>query len=453
MSRQMIPLTRLTSLNPSDRKILQAHGVNSAEEFVSLCEVRSVYEAVRLEMGWSEYQAVQILTEAKACLPRSHAVQASLSITTGMLGVCVTESGEEPVLAVPYSGDEEASVGAGPGRVDLSPEMPPVRDQGRRGTCVAFAFAAAREFEEARVGSEVDLSEQHLYFLCKQADGHPGAGTYPRVALQQLEKCGVCFEKTWPYNPDRIPGNEGQGPAPAHAARVGLKHRIESYESFGSGDLEGFKASLAGLSGPQRPVPFAVPVFPSWGNGATRLTGDIIMPFSKEQAVGGHMLAAVGYEDDTEAPGGGWIYFRNSWGTGWASESRVAPGYGRLPYAYWVRYGRSAHVIQRRSVPEMMPRRQHSRAMAVAAVFLLALIGVAVLQNVGVSNAGRDDRSRGSDIQSTSLVGAMNRLCEIVDSEKALQDRSGDLGTIIERLIEMPDVELGDDGGTSLDQD
>jgi len=48
------------------------------------------------------------------------------------------------------------------------------------------------------------------------------------------------------------------------------------------------------------------------------------MPSSGEQAVGGHAVLAVGYDDSQN-----WFIVRNSWGTSWGMK-----GYFTLPYSY-----------------------------------------------------------------------------------------------------------------------
>ena len=90
------------------------------------------------------------------------------------------------------------------------------------------------------------------------------------------------------------------------------------------------------------PVAFAVPVYTYWFTEPVRTNGDIRMPLPTEKVEGGHAMCMVGYEDDTDVPGGGYFIVRNSWGTGWAANNAAKPGYCRIPYAYIQNYGRSA---------------------------------------------------------------------------------------------------------------
>ncbi len=100
-------------------------------------------------------------------------------------------------------------------QVNLIAQMPPILDQANRGTCVAHGALAVVEHYAGLQGAYQDMSEQFLYWDCKGNDGDPnGEGTWLGVALPLLQRDGCCFESTWPYNPNPIPGNEGEGPPP-----------------------------------------------------------------------------------------------------------------------------------------------------------------------------------------------------------------------------------------------
>src|SRR5207249_3563775 len=82
-------------------------------------------------------------------------------------------------------------------RVLLQGCFGPIRDQGKRGTCVAHAVVALQECLEARVQGALspDLSEQFLYWSCKMNDGiSKQAGTWERVAVPMIVQFGVCLE-------------------------------------------------------------------------------------------------------------------------------------------------------------------------------------------------------------------------------------------------------------------
>ena len=69
---------------------------------------------------------------------------------------------------------------------------------------MAHATVALREFLTGDISS--DLSEQFLYWYCKENDGIPhSSGTFIDVAIKGLVTTGVCKETTWPYNYPHLP--------------------------------------------------------------------------------------------------------------------------------------------------------------------------------------------------------------------------------------------------------
>lgn len=226
--------------------------------------------------------------------------------------------------------------------VSLLARFPAVRDQGKRGTCVAFAAMAYLEFHlrPAGAASGQRLSEQFVYWACKARDGIPTVeGTYVRTAATVLDQVGACLGKTWPYVPDPVVGNEGQGPPPAGAETEARNHRWSRVTALSADTPSRLRETLdAGY-----PVVLSVKTFPSWDYDATHRTGEIPMPIPLLTGDGGHAVCVVGYELDPNLPGGGVFHFRNSWGRTWAKkDSRVQPGYGTLFFEYVAKYGLEA---------------------------------------------------------------------------------------------------------------
>lgn len=253
----------------------------------------------------------------------------------------------------PEGDDLELSLGAVafaplPANVDLSSHMPPVRSQGLRGTCVAFSCTAVREFLLGASSTTGDLSEQYLYWDCKQRDNYSGPGTWIKYGMAALEDDGICSEDVWPYNPNPISGNEGQGPPPSIAETDAAARRISNSNNLKPRVLQILRQNLS----EGKPIAFAVPVYTYWFTQPVRTTGDIRLPLSTDNLEGGHAMCMVGYEDDPDIPGGGFFIVRNSWGTGWASNSPLRAGYARIPYGYIEKYGKSAFVATLDPVPE-----------------------------------------------------------------------------------------------------
>lgn len=245
------------------------------------------------------------------------------------------------IVATPVS--SPATVAALPAAVDLRPSMPPVRDQGQRGTCVAFAALAAFEH---RLPGGTDLSEQFLYWNCKMNDGRPTEeGTWVVTAMTLLAQDGVCDETTWRYVSNKlIPPNESQDPPPAGAIVAAVARRVPTLQ-IGKNVVAEYKRALHAA----RCIAISIPVFDSWYlNPYVRKTGELALPLPGEMATSGHAVCVVGYADDPspQYPGGGYFILRNSWGTGWAPGSAIAPGYGTIPYAYISRWGNEAWIIR-----------------------------------------------------------------------------------------------------------
>ncbi len=228
----------------------------------------------------------------------------------------------------------------------------PVRDQGQRGTCVAFATTAC--YEHFRNGCE-DLSEQFLYWAIKVPIGDPWPntdGTLYQYAQLALANIGICSEALWNYNPVPMPGNVSQQAAtdPSSAARadaVARRYAPTLYQTSG-----GAAAVLTALQSRQRPVGISVPVFVdstqpqgnNWNTAVGVLYGRVIDPPPTSIVDGGHAVCITGFQPDPSEPLGGWFILRNSWGTSWGTSLPVpgyfAPeiGYGQISATYVDKY-------------------------------------------------------------------------------------------------------------------
>jgi C1A family cysteine protease len=330
--KQGIPLDSIDGFPEAASNRLAGLWITTAEELVSAARQEEGTRGLAEYLEMTEDEIVDLVEMAVAALPPgvSFAPDDIMEVGLGALDEAEGAGPEdEPVAMAPDL----------PQQVDFRDRMPPVRDQESRGTCVAHACVAVREYLLGDTSTQGDFSEQFLYWDCKRRDGHPTIeGTWIRVGMQCLEEDGVCVEQVWPYNPNPVPGDEGQGPPPAGAMEDAGGYRVESSTKL----QPRWTATLRQTLADGKVVAFAVPVYRYWITQPVRSTGDIRMPLSSDTRLGGHAMALVGYQDDPDVPGGGFFIVRNSWGAGWASDSALTAGHARLPYEYLSQFGRSA---------------------------------------------------------------------------------------------------------------
>jgi C1A family cysteine protease len=207
--------------------------------------------------------------------------------------------------------------------VDWTPYMSPVKDQGRLGSCVGFAVAAMKEYQEqkehmlevlngksyTRKEDHYDLSEAWVYWNSKKIDPCPDSeGTSIRCAMRVLHKIGIPCEAGWEYD-DRF-----KGEPKSWANLIAKWGLIDSYWR-----VSGVDDLILALN--DGPVVIGVACFREIFN---PVNGFVPYPANPNEFLGGHAVCAVGYSEDKDL-----IKFKNSWSTGWGDE-----GYGYLPYDY-----------------------------------------------------------------------------------------------------------------------
>ncbi len=203
-------------------------------------------------------------------------------------------------------------------QVDYASYMLPVGDQQNEGCSTGFAAAAALEYQILKTPHErITISPRHLYYFARIRGGfdmNSDTGAHIRdIAAIMLERGGIP-EDVWPYIAGKYMDNPPAGVETVRHYKITEKHKLNS--------LDDFKAALQNFG----PVILGIFIYRSGFllEDINLRSGVIPDPEPHEQAVGGHAVCAVGYDDKT-----GLVKFRNSWGENWGDN-----GYGYISYNY-----------------------------------------------------------------------------------------------------------------------
>jgi len=195
--------------------------------------------------------------------------------------------------------------------IDLRSRLRSVGDQGRRGTCVAFAVTAIHEADRGFLEpahEPDDLAEEVLFWGAKQIDGDNTGGTRFTSANLALQRWGQPAEVLWPYDDTRDHrASTYQPPSPAVDPANCEFTELRPLAV----DLAGFVRELeAG-----RAIAMGIPV---WEDLRQAESEPLPAPTAAETFPTRHAVVVVGVNDDRSA-----ILIRNSWGSNWGAEGHL----------------------------------------------------------------------------------------------------------------------------------
>ncbi|MBV9422639.1 MAG: C1 family peptidase [Solirubrobacterales bacterium] len=208
-----------------------------------------------------------------------------------------------------------------PPKVDLSPNMPPIYNQGHLGSCTGNGIARALEYEQTRQSEPaVTPSRLFIYYNERVIEGtvNQDSGGQIRDGIKVVATLGAPPEAEWPYS-DANPGPFEQKPPP-NVYQDATKHEALVYKRV---LLGGAGAPLRTALAAGYPVVFGFSVPMSFEDGSWDPTKEPLpVPGPGEQFIGGHCVVMSGYDFTRTRFSDPAFQIENSWGEGWGMGGR-----------------------------------------------------------------------------------------------------------------------------------
>lgn len=205
-----------------------------------------------------------------------------------------------------------------PKAVDLTKNMPPVRNQGQLGSCTGFAATGAY-YATSKANGRYPVPESALfaYYNARWYEDTVDydSGATVRDVVKGLAKFGAASDTAWPYVTSKYATK-----APPSVYTSALRHQALTYYAVGQTETEMRRALATGY-----PIVVGFSVYDSFESATVSRTGNVPIPGRNEALLGGHAVVLCGYDSANPYQ---WLC-QNSWGIGWGDH-----GYFRMDSAY-----------------------------------------------------------------------------------------------------------------------
>ena len=239
-----ISMASVEGLPPGAAARLEGIGLLDAAQFVDAAATPATAERLAELLEVTPGRLREIALAAAATLPVEF-LEGRADLEPLSLGAFPPAAADEEGYALPRL-EAPPTAAALPSSVNHAAVLGQPRNQGQRGTCVAFAVTALHEYFHKTNGNAVDLSEQFLYDETKKLDGFPNTcGTWQVKAAIVLKTLGQCPESTWHYN-SALPCN-GNGTQPPNARSAAAARKL-TLRTLPRNNVGAIKAALAGGS-------------------------------------------------------------------------------------------------------------------------------------------------------------------------------------------------------------
>jgi C1A family cysteine protease len=206
--------------------------------------------------------------------------------------------------------------------------MTPVKNQGGCGSC--WAFSAVGVFEaliRQRSGAVVDLAEQQLVNCVSDSDC---SGGYASSAFAYMKNNGIVYENYYPYV-----ATDGICNVSRASDFYLTRYWTQYLETSGlTARINAVKAAITNYGPSVLWMMIYNDFWHSYSSGVYIYDGT-------SASVGGHLIAVVGWADDSSVTNGGYWICKNSWGSSWGESGYFRIGYGQAGidnYLYYAQF-------------------------------------------------------------------------------------------------------------------